>query len=447
VSSGEKGWTVYDEEAWERFVDEPPKRSGRTPFERDRARVVHSSALRRLAAKTQVYGAGANDFVRNRLTHSLEVAQVGRELGKTLGCDPDIVDTACLAHDLGHPPFGHNGERALDELAGPIDGFEGNAQTLRLLTRLEAKTVDADGRSAGLNLTRATLDAATKYPYPRGEAPAAHMPVDPAEPGPRQSAQAVGDDAGPSLISENPPPKYGVYAEDRAVFDWLRAGSPEGRPCIEAQVMDWCDDVAYSVHDLEDGVQIGAIDLKLLHLPAARVEVFATTRALYAPGVPDDEIGAALDRLLDRSWWPQSYDGSRRDLAVLKNLTSHLVGRFCSTAEAATRREYGPGPLTRHSADLIVPRPTRLEVAVLKGIAAHYVMFIEERRPRLDEERALLTELVEAIVAGAPATLEPPFQADWAEAADDKARLRVAVDQVASLTDVSAREWHRRLGR
>jgi dGTPase len=258
-------------------------------------------------------------------------------------------------------------------------------------------------------------------------------------------APASGDSAGGSLVNENPPAKYGVYADDMAVFDWMRAGSPEGRPCIEAQVMDWCDDVAYSVHDLEDGVQIGAIDLKLLHLPAARVEVFATTRALYSPGVPDDEIGAALDRLLDRSWWPQSYDGSRRDLAVLKNLTSHLVGRFCSTAEAATRGEYGPGPLTRHSADLIVPRPTRLEVAVLKGIAAHYVMFVEERRPRLDEERALLTELVDAIVTGAPASMEPPFQADWAEAPDDSARLRVAVDQVASLTDVSARDWHRRL--
>jgi dGTPase len=436
---------VYDEEARERFVDEPPKRSGRTPFERDRARVVHSAALRRLAAKTQVYGAGANDFVRNRLTHSLEVAQVGRELGKALGCDPDVVDTACLAHDLGHPPFGHNGERALDELAAPIGGFEGNAQTLRLLTRLEAKTVDAGGRSAGLNLTRASLDAATKYPFPRGAAPAANTLGDPAEPSPRTTPAAGEGGGSGSMINENPPTKYGVYAEDRAVFDWMRAGSPEGRSCIEAQVMDWCDDVAYSVHDVEDGVQIGAVDLKLLHVPTARAEVFATTRALYSPGMPDDEIGAALDRLLERPWWPQSYDGSRRDLAVLKNLTSHLVGRFCRAAEAATRREYGPGPLTRHTADLIVPRPTRLEVAVLKGIAAHYVMFVEERRPRLDEERVLLTELVAAIVGGAPATMEPPFQTDWAEAAGDGARLRVAVDQVASLTDVSAREWHRRL--
>ena len=436
--------TVYDDEARERFVAEPPKRSERTPFERDRARVVHSAALRRLAAKTQVYSAAANDFVRNRLTHSLEVAQVGRELGKALGCDPDVVDTACLAHDLGHPPFGHNGERALDELAAPIGGFEGNAQTLRLLTRLEAKTVDAEGRSAGLNLTRASLDAATKYPYPRWAAPGLDTSGD-RVPDAQQSAPAVGDAADRVVLDGNPPTKYGVYAADMAVFDWMRAGSPEGMPCVEAQVMDWSDDVAYSVHDLEDGVQFGAIDLKLLHLPAARVDVFATTRALYSPGVPDDELGATLDRLLDRSWWPQSYDGSRRDLAVLKNLTSHLVGRFCSSAEAATRRKYGPGPLTRHTADLIVPRPTRLEVAVLKGIAAHYVMFVEERRPRLDEERALLTELAGAILAGAPATLEPPFQVDWADAPDDGARLRVAIDQIASLTDVSAREWHRRL--
>jgi dGTPase len=415
----------YDEAARERWVDEPPKRPTRGDFARDRARVVHSSSLRRLAAKTQVVGPGTSDFVRNRLTHSLEVAQVGRELGERLGCDPDVVDTACLAHDLGHPPFGHNGERALAEVAAGIGGFEGNAQTLRLLTRLEAKRTRPDGGSAGLNLTRASLDAATKYPWEREEAP-----------------RPVGAHADGTPVAGV---KFGAYAPDREVFAWVRSGAPSRRRCLEAQVMDWADDVAYSVHDVEDGIVAGRVDLAALRSRSGAQPVLAVARLLHAPDADEAELGAALARLEEEGLLPEGHDGGRRALAALKDTTSRLIGRFCEAAERATRARVGPGPLTRYAADLEVPRPTRLECAVLKGVAAHFVMRTSERVVLLERQRQLVAELAELLLARAPASLEPPFARDFDEAPDGGSRLRVVVDQVASLTDPSAVELHRRL--
>ncbi len=410
----------------ERWVPEPDKRPGRTAFQRDRARVLHSAALRRLAGKTQLVAPdteapGWDATPRTRLTHSLECAQVGRELGAALGCDPDLVETACLAHDLGHPPFGHNGEAVLDEIAAPAGGFEGNAQSLRLLTRLEPKRFsDEPGGQAhvGLNLTRAALDAATKYPWRRGAHP-----------------------DGPASR------KFGVYEDDLPVFHWLRRGAPEGRACFEAQVMDWSDDVAYSVHDLEDGIRAGHLDPRLLLSEPERREVFACAAARYAPGADEGELAAALDRLLAQEWWPHGHDGSALAQARLKDATSQLIGRFCLTAEAATRAAYGAGPLTRYAAELIVPRPARLECAVLKAVVDRYVM----QRPDLErlrgEQRVVVRELAEALLRRAPEGLDPQYADLYAQASGDAARLRVVVDRISTLTDAAARSLHRRLTR
>jgi len=369
--------------------------------------VLHSAGFRRLAAKTQVHTAGSDDFLRTRLTHSLEVAQISREMGARLGCDPDVVDVAGLAHDLGHPPFGHNGEAALDAVAAGIGGFEGNAQTLRVLTRLEPKVVDdATGEPAGLNLTRATLDACTKYPWPRGEGPV--------------------------------PGKFGVYPDDAAVFAWLRDGAPGKRRCLEAQVMDLADDVAYSVHDVEDAVVGGHLEPSRLADRDEVERVVAQTCAWYLPQVEPAEVEEALTRLRAMPAWVDGFDGSHRALAALKDMTSELIGRFSAAAERATRERFGPAPLGRYDADVVVPRPALVEIGTLKGVAAVYVMTAEARQPVYAEQRDMLTELADELARRAPDGLEPPFAASWRSADGDGARLRVVVDQVASLTDTSA---------
>lgn len=413
--------TAYDLTSVARWAPEPDKRPGRTAFQRDRARVLHSSALRRLSGKTQVVTPGTRTDAwdatpRTRLTHSLECAQVGRELGAALGCDPDLVEAACLSHDLGHPPFGHNGEQALNEFARDCGGFEGNAQSLRLLTRIEPKRFTAEG-SVGLNLTRAALDAATKYPWPRD----AH-PVDPAS------------------------GKFGVYEDDRPVFDWVRETAPGTRTCFEAQVMDWADDVAYSVHDVEDGLHAGHIDPNCLHAEPERREIFRVAVGRYVPaGTDPAELAAALDRLQDQDWWPHGYDGTAAAQARLKDATSQLIGRFCLAAEGATRARYGTGRLTRYDAELVVPEEARLECAVLKAVADRYVMQRAEQEVLRADQRIVISELAEALTVRAPDGLDPQFRALFDQASDDRARKRVVVDQIASLTDASARSLHSRL--
>jgi dGTPase len=405
-----------DAERW--YPEEHSSR--RSDFARDRARLLHSSALRRLAAKTQVLSPAAGlDFARNRLTHSLEVAQIGRELADSLGLDPDVVDTACLAHDLGHPPFGHNGERALSEWSLDVGGFEGNAQTLRLLTRIEPKVFGPDGRSYGLNLTRASLDASCKYPWPE--------------------ADGIPDPSGRS--------KFGFYADDIAAFEWLRAGAPPLRRCIEAQVMDLSDDIAYSVHDFEDAVVGGYINVASLSARTNHSELVDSMFEWIGGEHDHDQLIAAFDRLDNLDVWLDRWDGSRVTQGRLKNLTSQLIGRFLGAAVTATRAAYPQESLIRFSANVVVPANIQAEIAVLKGIVAANVMSTNARRPLYAQQRSILTELASVLWSTGPENLDPGFTGDWHAADSDAARKRVIVDQVASLTDQSAMAWHERLVR
>ncbi len=290
----------------------------------------------------------------------------------------------------------------------------------QLLARLEPKRFvpapDGPALSVGLNLTRATLDAATKYPWPRG----AH-PTDPDS------------------------PKFGVYADDLPVFDWFRKDAPPAARSFEAQVMDWSDDVAYSVHDVEDGLHAGHLDPNLLLADAERAEIFAVAAARYAPGADPAELAAALDRLLEQEWWPHGYDGTALAQARLKDATSQLIGRFCLAAEGATRAAWGDGRLTRYAAQLMVPDETRLECAVLKAVADRYVIQRPDQEAVRADQRVVIAELAEALLARAPDGLDPQFRSLFDTAADDTARMRVVIDQIASLTDASARSLHARL--
>lgn len=394
----------YLEHDRERFVPETHS-STRSDFARDRGRLLHSSALRRLAAKTQVLSPTAGlDFARNRLTHSLEVAQIGRELASRLGVDADVVETACLAHDIGHPPFGHNGERALADWAKDSGGFEGNAQTFRLLVRLEPKVVDGNGVPRGLNLTRASLLASLKYPF-GADAP---------------QPDASGRD------------KFGVYGDDRDVFDWARQGMQDRVLSLEAQIMDFSDDVAYSVHDFEDAIVNSYVDP---HRLAFDTERDALLGAMATVERSRDALGAAWERVSKAPGWVESFDHSRSDLARLKNLTSTLIGRFAESASTFA----ADGVL-----QLRVPEQTSIEIALLKALVAHHVMFHNSRKPIYVAQREVLSDLAQTLFE-TPEHLDTVFALDWAGATTDTERRRVVVDQVASLTDQSAMAWHERL--
>lgn len=398
---------VYNAADTLRRADEAPKGAQLAPdsrgdFARDRARVLHSAALRRLADKTQVVGPRDGDTPRTRLTHSLEVAQISRGIGEGMGLSPDLCEMAGLTHDIGHPPYGHNGEVALNEVA-PC-GFEGNAQTLRILARLEPKVL-IDGTSFGLNLTRASLDAAVKYPVTRTNADG----------------------------SVNR--KYSAYDEDAAVLEWVREGHVDGAPPMEAQVMDFSDDIAYSVHDVEDGIVSGRVSLRVLW---DFVELAALAeKGAAAFGGDADSLVDAADRLrsLPAIAAASEFDYSLGAWTGLKALTSQLVGRYVGAVTRATLGGNEGMTLGRQHGRLVVPPDVEAEVRLLKTVAVLYVMDQPAHQARQDRQRDRIYRVHEYLRAGAPGTLDTMFQAWFNAAETDLERERVIVDQIASMTE------------
>lgn len=262
-----------------------------------------------------------------------------------------------------------------------------------------------------MNLTRASLDAASKYPW----------------------AKRSGSN------------KFGVYEEDLDIFNWVRQGRVGDEVSFEAQVMDWSDDVAYCVHDVEDAIHEGHVDVGILNSDSGRSEVVEIAREWYGPQLEPNALDEALVRLRSLVTWPTSYDGTLKSQAALKNLTSHLIGRFCLSVQRATQEKFGHTSLIRYGANLVVPEESRYEVTALKALAARFVMTRAGADVVYERQRQFFADLYPVISAAPESHLDSIHLALWKVAPDERAQKRAIIDQLASLTDVSLTQWHSNL--
>lgn len=394
----------------------------RSPFERDRDRIIHSGAFRRLAGKTQVFGVGDADFYRTRLTHSLECAQIGRSLGRRFFPDApplwEAVESACLAHDLGHPPFGHNGEDELDEQLRPAGlGFEGNAQTLRVLLRLEVRSDE----HPGLNLTRGTLASSVKYPF----------------------ARATG---------QGTTKKKYVYDEDFAlVADWMLAGAPApGAVPFTCELMDLADDIAYSTHDVEDGVRarfITPLELRDPRVIGAVTEMASRSCEVHGVAIDEAAVREVLGQVLARLDPDTAYQSG----AARKRVGRHLISSMVNEVGASPRAGADAGdPLWGRT--LVVPDDVRRQCEVLKQLSRACVMQDARVTTIRHKGREIVRRLFvafrdNALTAGKGRYDLFPLhrRAMLGGASSDEARIRMVADYVAGMTDSFATRLYARL--
>ena len=357
----------------------------RSPFQRDRDRIIHSTAFRRLKHKTQVFVYHEGDHYRTRLTHSLEVAQIARTICRTLRLDEDLGEAVALAHDLGHTPFGHAGEEALHAAMKPFGGFDHNAQTLRILTKLEERYAEFNG----LNLTWETLEGAVKHNGP-----------------------LLKDDR---VLADLP----------AAIVEYCRDHDLEldGHAGAEAQVAALSDDIAYNNHDIDDGLRAGLFEIAdLRDLPLVG-EMFVTVERHYPGIAPSRLIHEAIRRMIN-AMVEDVLAETRRRLAV------------ADPKSVADIRALGR-PVVAFS-DAMARTDRTVKAFLYKRMYEHWHLnrsHSKARRVVMDLFGLLLAE---------PNCLPPPWR-ERAEAAKRSARARIVADYIAGMTDRYALDEHRRL--
>jgi len=392
--------------------------------DRDRDRILYSSAFQRLGGVTQVTAPEPGHAFHTRLTHSLKVAQVARACARMLkkqdltgtaaqvvaSLDPEAVEASALAHDLGHPPFGHIAEERLEANAVDAGGFEGNAQSFRILTRLAVQARNP----RGLNLTRHTLNGVLKYPWARAEAGGK---------------------------------KWGLYDDDITAFEWVREDSATNEPSLGARLMDWADDLTYAVHDVDDFYRAGLIPLDRLAAGEAEVERFRSRliETRQADSESDaDTLVEALSDALSLFKINEAYSGTEDQRIALRGFGSRLIGRYVDAVEVRD-------PGTPGRAVLMIDEKLVQQVRALKAATWLYVV----RRPSLaviqHGQRLMIDRLFEwyyqATAPGGDARLLPPaYQERLSPGASSADRMRLVADLIASLSEQAAVELHRRLG-
>lgn len=437
--------TDLDERQWE---GKPPDRDGasRTASQRDRDRILYCSAFQRLAYVTQVTAPEGGHAFHNRLTHSLKVAQVGRrnaerlmrlasddgtpkEIAKLVSVlDPDSIEASCLAHDLGHPPFGHIAEHALNEEAQKVlnsgfDAFEGNAQSFRIVTRLAVRVSD----DPGLDLSRRTLGGLLKYPWPYS----------------KDSTQKAHR-------------KWGYYRDDEDAFEFVKkdvAEEARGRKTLAAEIMDWADDLTYAVHDLDDFFRAGLIPLHRLGDPGSPEidglrklldEAREAEPASFPRCTTENLVSAVTDAL--EFFGPEvRYEHTRPNRAQMRDFGSKLITRYLQ----AFQLELDPAtglPVLQIDSD------RRLEVEALKLLVRVYVI----RRPGLAVVQHGQDQLVRRLFnryfeasdpgeAGDGRLFPPGARERLATATSSEDRARVVIDLIAGLTQTAAVKLDQRL--